>query len=57
MSASEGLLVPADVDERTGHHSYTFTQVEQAMPITLLRGTGMSVKLVGRALDEPSAPE
>jgi DNA-binding transcriptional MerR regulator len=57
MRASEGLLVPADVDERTGYRSYTFTQVEQAMPITLLRGTGMSVKLVGRAPDEPSAPE
>jgi DNA-binding transcriptional MerR regulator len=52
---SEGLLVPADVDERTGYRSYTFTQVEQAMLITVLRGTGMSVKLVGRALDEPEA--
>ncbi|WP_333735809.1 MerR family transcriptional regulator [Streptomyces sp. IBSBF 2806] len=50
---SEGLLVPADVDERTGYRSYTFTQVEQAMLITVLRGTGMSVKLVSRALDEP----
>ncbi|MDX3453703.1 MerR family transcriptional regulator [Streptomyces sp. ME02-8801-2C] len=52
---SEGLLVPAAVDERTGYRSYTFTQVEQAMLITVLRGTGMSVKLVGRALDEPEA--
>ncbi|MFK8908299.1 MerR family transcriptional regulator [Streptomyces sp. YS-3] len=52
---SEGLLVPADVDERTGYRSYTFTQVEQAMLITVLRRTGMSVKLVGRALDEPEA--
>ncbi|MEU0204928.1 MerR family transcriptional regulator [Streptomyces canus] len=52
---SEGLLVPAGVDERTGYRSYTFTQVEQAMLITVLRGTGMSVKLVGRALDEPEA--
>ncbi|AVV41460.1 MerR family transcriptional regulator [Streptomyces sp. ID05-04B] len=52
---SEGLLVPADVDERTGYRSYTFAQVEQAMLITVLRGTGMSVKLVGRALDEPEA--
>ncbi|APY90302.1 hypothetical protein A7J05_35745 [Streptomyces alfalfae] len=48
-----GLLVPADVDERTGYRSYTFEQVEQAMLITVLRGTGMSVKLVRRALDEP----
>jgi DNA-binding transcriptional MerR regulator len=52
---SEGLLVPADVDERTGYRSYTFQQVEQAMLITVLRGTGMSVKLVRRALDEPEA--
>jgi DNA-binding transcriptional MerR regulator len=50
---SEALLVPADVDERTGYRSYTFDQVEQAMLITVLRGTGMSVKLVRRALDEP----
>ncbi|MFG2576261.1 MerR family transcriptional regulator [Streptomyces sp. NPDC048481] len=52
---SEGLLVPADVDERTGYRSYTFTQVEQAMLITVLRGTGMSVKMVERALNEPEA--
>ncbi|MFC4628091.1 MerR family transcriptional regulator [Promicromonospora alba] len=50
---SEGLLVPADVDPQTGYRSYTFDQVEQAMLITALRGTGMSVKLVRRALDEP----
>ncbi|MCX4640495.1 MerR family transcriptional regulator [Streptomyces sp. RPA4-5] len=50
---SEGLLVPAYVDEQTGYRSYTFKQVEQAMLITVLRGTGMSVKLVRRALDEP----
>ncbi|MBG0565390.1 MerR family transcriptional regulator [Actinoplanes aureus] len=50
---AEGLLVPAEVDERTGHRSYAFEQVEQAMLITLLRDTGMSVKLVRRALDEP----
>ncbi|XVQ11500.1 MerR family transcriptional regulator [Spirillospora sp. CA-255316] len=52
---SEGLLVPAGVDERSGYRSYTFDQVEQAMLITVLRGTGMSVKLVRRALDEPDA--
>lgn len=55
---SEGLLVPADVNEQTGYRSYTFGQVEQAMLIMVLRGTGMSVKLVRRALDEPgAAPE
>ncbi|PZG10568.1 MerR family transcriptional regulator [Nonomuraea aridisoli] len=50
---SEGLLVPAEVSEQSGYRSYTFDQVEQAMLITVLRGTGMSVKLVRRALDEP----
>ena len=50
---AEGLLVPADVDPQTGYRSYTFEQVEQAMLVTSLRGTGMSVKLVRRALDEP----
>jgi DNA-binding transcriptional MerR regulator len=50
---SEGLLLPAHVDEQTGYRSYGFDQVEQAMLITVLRGTGMSVKLVRRALDEP----
>ncbi|MGY5125767.1 MerR family transcriptional regulator [Streptomyces nigrescens] len=52
---SEGLLVPANVDEQTGYRSYLLEQVEQAMLITVLRGTGMSVKLVRRALDEPDA--
>ncbi|ADU07007.1 transcriptional regulator, MerR family [Micromonospora sp. L5] len=50
---AEGLLVPAGIDDRTGHRSYAFDQVERAMLITLLRDTGMSVKLVRRALDEP----
>jgi len=50
---SEGLLVPAETSERTGYRSYTFDQVERAMLITVLRGTGMSVPLVRRALDEP----
>ncbi|WP_433386331.1 MerR family transcriptional regulator [Micromonospora sp. KLBMP9576] len=50
---AEGLLVPAEVDERTGYRSYAFEQVERAMLITLLRDTGMSVKLVRQALDEP----
>jgi DNA-binding transcriptional MerR regulator len=50
---AEGLLVPAEIDERTGYRSYAFEQVEQAMTITVLRETGMSVKLVRQALDEP----
>ncbi|WP_430791501.1 MerR family transcriptional regulator [Actinoplanes sp. G11-F43] len=49
----EGLLVPAHVDERTGHRAYDFTQVEQAMTVTLLRDAGLSVKHVRQAIDEP----
>lgn len=50
---SEGLLLPADVDPWTGYRSYTFEQVEQAKLVTSLRGTGMGIRLVRRALDEP----
>src|SRR4051812_49347926 len=50
---AEGLLVPAGTDERTGYRSYAFEQVEQALLITLLRSTGMSVKVVRQALGEP----
>ncbi|WAZ19034.1 MerR family transcriptional regulator [Streptomyces cinnabarinus] len=49
----EELLVPAEVDDRTGHRSYRFEQVERAMLITVLRGTGMSVSSVKQALREP----
>ncbi|GAA1286299.1 MerR family transcriptional regulator [Saccharothrix xinjiangensis] len=49
------LLVPAEVDERTGYRGYAFDQVEQAVLIAALRGAGMSVDLVRRALDEPDA--
>ncbi|MFT7837145.1 MerR family transcriptional regulator [Saccharothrix sp. BKS2] len=49
------LLVPAEVDGRTGYRGYSFDQVEQAMVITVLRGAGMGVELVRRALDEPDA--
>ncbi|CAL9488713.1 hypothetical protein SUDANB121_03207 [Nocardiopsis dassonvillei] len=52
---AEGLLVPAEVDERTGYRGYTFDQIETAMKVMALRGTGMSVKLVRRALDEPGS--
>ncbi|MDM4778086.1 MerR family transcriptional regulator [Micromonospora sp. b486] len=45
--------MPAEVDDRTGHRSYAFDRWKRAMLITLLRDTGMSVKLVRRALDEP----
>jgi DNA-binding transcriptional MerR regulator len=50
---SEGLLVPDEVDEETGYRYYRFEQVEAAVLVTALRGTGMSVKLVRRALEAP----
>lgn len=50
---AEGLLVPAATDERTGYRSYEFKQVERAMMVALLRDTGMSVKAVREALDDP----
>ena len=52
---AEGLLVPAGVDERTGYRSYTFDQVEKALLITVLRATGMAVRLVREALDDPGS--
>lgn len=55
---AEGLLIPAEIDERTGYRSYTFDQVETAMLVNALRGAGVSVEDVRRALDEPAqAPE
>ncbi|WP_045558181.1 MerR family DNA-binding transcriptional regulator [Streptomyces sp. FxanaA7] len=50
---SEGLLVPADVDERTGYRSYTFTQVEQAMLVTVLRGSAGCAPEAERGLWPP----
>ncbi|MFC4562172.1 MerR family transcriptional regulator [Nocardiopsis mangrovi] len=50
---SEGLLVPATVDEETGYRGYDLEQIERALLVTALRGAGMSVKDVRRALDAP----
>ncbi len=50
---SEGLLVPAEVDEETGYRYYRFDQVETAMLVTALRGSGMSVKDVRVAVEAP----
>ncbi|MFI5842983.1 MerR family transcriptional regulator [Catenuloplanes sp. NPDC051500] len=50
---AEGLLVPAHVDEHSGYRSYEFTQIEAAVLVTVLRGAGLSVRQVRRALDEP----
>ncbi|MFJ9557589.1 MerR family transcriptional regulator [Nocardiopsis sp. NPDC101807] len=50
---SEGLLVPAEVDGGTGYRYYSIEQVATAVLVTALRGAGMSVKDVRRALDAP----
>jgi DNA-binding transcriptional MerR regulator len=50
---AEGLLVPAHVDEQSGYRSYEFTQIEAAVLVTVLRGAGLSIRQVRRALDEP----
>ncbi|WP_082206301.1 MerR family transcriptional regulator [Nocardiopsis sp. SBT366] len=50
---SEGLLVPAIVDEDTGYRYYDFEQVQSALLVSALRGTGMSVRDVRRAVEAP----
>ncbi|MBR8745125.1 MerR family transcriptional regulator, partial [Nocardiopsis sp. MG754419] len=50
---SEGLLVPATVDEETGYRGYEVGQVRTALLITALRGAGLSVKEVRAALEAP----
>jgi DNA-binding transcriptional MerR regulator len=50
---SEGLLVPAEVDGETGYRYYSIEQVATAVLVTALRGAGMSVKDVRRALEAP----
>ena len=52
---SQGLLVPARVDGRTGYRAYEFSQIEQAMLITTLRRAGLSVRQVREALDDGDA--
>lgn len=50
---SEGLLVPVEVDERTGYRGYTFEQVHRALLIVALRGAGVSIRGVRAVLDTP----
>lgn len=50
---SEGLLVPAVVDDDTGYRYYDFEQVQEALLVSALRGTGMSVRDVRRAVEAP----
>jgi DNA-binding transcriptional MerR regulator len=49
---SQGLLVPASVDEHTGYRSYGMHQVEQAVLVKTLRQAGLGVRDVRRALDD-----
>ena len=48
---AEGLLVPADVDDRTGYRSYTFDQVRTAMLVTVLRAGSAVTPALIMALD------
>ncbi|MEU3018558.1 MULTISPECIES: MerR family transcriptional regulator [unclassified Nocardiopsis] len=50
---SEGLLVPAVVDDDTGYRYYDFEQVQDALLVSALRGTGMSVREVRLAVESP----
>lgn len=50
---AEGLLVPAEVDERTGYRSYAFAQVERAALVGALRRAGIGVKDVRAAAGDP----
>ncbi|AUS79941.1 MerR family DNA-binding transcriptional regulator [Actinoalloteichus sp. AHMU CJ021] len=50
---SEGLVVPAEVDPRTGYRRYTFDQVERALLVATLRRAGLAVRLVRHALAHP----
>lgn len=50
-----GLLVPADVDERTGYRYYTPSQWQRAIWIRRLRDTGLPLDRIRSMLD--SAPE
>ena len=52
---AEGLLVPAEVDERTGYRFYAFEQVERAALVGALRRAGLSVREVRAALAAPDA--
>lgn len=50
---SEGLLVPAEVDENTGYRVYTFDQVHQALLIVALRHAAVSIRDIRELLDTP----
>ncbi|GAA1430405.1 hypothetical protein GCM10009616_14910 [Microlunatus lacustris] len=50
---SEGLLVPAEVDEDTGYRAYTFNQVHQAVLVVALRRAAVSIRDIRALLDAP----
>lgn len=50
---SEGLLVPAEVDEDTGYRAYTFDQVHQALLVVALRRAAVSIRDIRALLDAP----
>jgi DNA-binding transcriptional MerR regulator len=53
-----GLLVPAEIDPRTGYRLYTHGQRRRAEAIRLLRDAGLALADVRRAVDTPEvAPQ
>ena len=50
---SEGLLVPAEVDEDSGYRAYTFDQVHQALLVVALRRAAVSIRDIRALLDGP----
>lgn len=50
---SEGLLVPAEIDENTGYRAYTFGQVQEALLVVALRRAGVRIRDIRALLDAP----
>ncbi len=51
------LLVPAEVDQFTGHRSYTISQLQRLNRIRTLKDVGMSLEQIGALLDSDLSPE
>ncbi|HHW83725.1 MAG TPA: MerR family transcriptional regulator [Actinomycetales bacterium] len=47
------ILIPAEVDPRSGYRRYSASQLRDATTIRILRATGMPLEAVSRALAEP----
>lgn len=51
---ASGLLVPAEVDARTGYRRYAPAQLERARSIAALRRAELPLAVIGELLDAPS---